>query len=114
MGGKPSLLTHDDVQTLFDEFGHGLHLMLTKVDYPAELYDRMRGAKNFQSAMQMARQLEFAIFDFRLHREYDPKRGGRIYEILDQVRDQVAVIKPPAYNRFVHSFSHIFAGGYAA
>jgi oligopeptidase A len=158
VGGKPSLLTHDEVQTLFHEFGHGLHHLLTKVDYPAvagingvpwdavelpsqflenwcwerepldlisghvdtgepipaDLFDRMRAAKNFQSAMQMVRQLEFAIFDFRLHREYDPHHGGRIYEILDQVRDHVAVIKPPAYNRFAHGFSHIFAGGYGA
>jgi oligopeptidase A len=158
VGGKPSLLTHDEVETLFHEFGHGLHHMLTKVDYPAvagingvpwdavelpsqflenwcwerepldlisshldtgqaipqDLYDRMREAKNFQSAMQMVRQLEFAIFDFRLHREHDPARGGRIYEILDQVRDQVAVIKPPPFNRFAHGFSHIFSGGYAA
>jgi oligopeptidase A len=158
VGDKPSLLTHDEVETLFHEFGHGLHHMLTKVDYPAvagingvpwdavelpsqfmenwcwepasmdlisghvdtgepvpeELYTRMRAAKNFQSAMQMVRQLELAIFDFRLHREYDPRRGGRIYEILEEVRDQVAVIKPPAFNRFAHGFSHIFAGGYAA
>jgi len=62
----------------------------------------------------MVRQLEFALFDFRLHLEYDPARGGRIYEILDEVRDQVAVLKPPAFNRFAHGFSHIFAGGYAA
>jgi len=158
VGDKPSLLTHDEVETLFHEFGHGLHHMLTKVDYPAvagingvpwdavelpsqflenwcwervpldlisghvdrgepmpeALYERMRAAKNFQSAMQMVRQLEFAIFDFRLHREYDPERGGRIYEILGEVRDQVAVIKPPPFNRFAHGFSHIFAGGYAA
>ncbi len=158
VGERPSLLTHDEVQTLFHEFGHGLHHMLTKVDYPAvagisgvpwdavelpsqfmenwcwerealdlisghvdtgepipdELYRRMRAAKNFQSGMQMVRQLEFAIFDFRLHREYDPERGGRIYEILDQVREQVAVMKPPAFNRFAHGFSHIFSGGYAA
>jgi oligopeptidase A len=78
------------------------------------MYQRMRGAKNFQSAMQMVRQLEFAIFDFRLHLEYDPDRGGRVYELLDQVRDQVAVIKPPELNRFAHGFSHIFSGGYAA
>ena len=64
--------------------------------------------------MQMVRQLEFAIFDFRLHLEYDPQRGGRIYELLDEVRQQVAVINPPSFNRFPHSFSHIFAGGYAA
>jgi oligopeptidase A len=156
--GKPSLFTHDEVQTLFHEFGHGLHHLLTTVDYPAvagingvawdavelpsqfmenwcwekqaldlisghidsgapipdELYQRMYAAKNFQSAMQMVRQLEFALFDFRIHREYDPQQGGRIYEILEQVRQQVAVITPPAWNRFAHGFSHIFAGGYAA
>ncbi len=158
VGDQPSLLTHNEVETLFHEFGHGLHHMLTRVDYPAvagisgvpwdavelpsqflenwcwerepldlisghvdtgepipdALYERMRAAKNFQSAMQMVRQLEFAIFDFRLHLEYDPAKGGRIYEILDQVRDQVAVLKPPAFNRFAHGFSHIFSGGYAA
>ena len=158
VGGKPSLLTHDEVETLFHEFGHGLHHMLTKVDYPAvagingvawdavelpsqfmenfcwerealdlfaahhetsekipdDLYERMLAAKNFQSGMMMVRQLEFALFDFRIHLEYDPEKGGRIYEILDQVRDEVAVIKPPAWNRFAHAFSHIFAGGYAA
>jgi len=62
----------------------------------------------------MVRQLEFALFDFRIHLEYDPDRGARIYEILDEVREEVAVIKPPAWNRFAHAFSHIFAGGYAA
>ena len=158
VGGKPALLTHDEVETLFHEFGHGLHHMLTRVDYPAvsgisgvawdavelpsqfmenfcwekaaldlisghyqsgepipqELFDRMLAAKNFQSAMMMARQLEFSLFDFRIHRDYDPARGGRIYETLEQVREQVAVIRPPAWNRFPHGFSHIFAGGYAA
>ena len=158
VGDKPALFTHDEVVTLFHEFGHGLHHMLTRIDYPAvsgisgvawdavelpsqfmenwcwehaalqlisghfetgepipdELYERMIHAKNFQSAMQMVRQLEFALFDFRMHHEYDPQQGGRIYEVLDQVRQQVAVITPPAWNRFAHGFSHIFAGGYAA
>jgi oligopeptidase A len=158
VGERPSLLSHEEVETLFHEFGHGLHHMLTRVDYPAvagingvpwdavelpsqflenwcwerepldlisghvetgepipqDLYDGLRAAKNFQSAMQMVKQLELAIFDFRLHLEYDPESGARIYEILDQVRDQVAAIKPPAFNRFAHGFSHIFAGGYAA
>jgi oligopeptidase A len=158
VGDKPSLLTHNEVETLFHEFGHGLHHMLTKVDYPGvagingvpwdavelpsqfmenwcweresldlfaahwetgepipeDLYQRMTAAKNFQSAMQMVRQLEFALFDFRLHLEYDPAKGGRVYEIIEEVRDKVAVIRPPAFNRFAHGFSHIFAGGYAA
>ncbi|MCB2261399.1 MAG: oligopeptidase A [Candidatus Thiosymbion ectosymbiont of Robbea hypermnestra] len=158
VGERPSLLTHHEVETLFHEFGHGLHHLLTQVAYPAvagingvpwdavelpsqflenwcwerqsldlmsghvdtgepipeTLYRRMRAAKNFQSAMQLVRQLEFALFDFRLHLEYHPRRGGRIYETLEQVRDQVAVIKPPAFNRFAHGFSHIFAGGYGA
>ncbi len=158
IGDQPSLLTHDEVLTLFHECGHGLHHLLTRIDYPAVggisgvpwdavelpsqflenwcweresldlisghvesgepipdvLYQRMRAARNFQSAMQMARQLEFALFDFRIHLEYDPAAGGRIYEILDQVRDQVAPLKPPPFNRFAHGFSHIFAGGYAA
>ena len=156
--GKPALLTHDEVETLFHEFGHGLHHMLTRIDYsavsgingvawdavelpsqimenwcwekealalisghyetgepiPDELYERMIAAKNFQSAMMMVRQLEFSIFDFRIHAEYDPQQGGRIYDILNEVRKQVAVIMPPAWSRFAHGFSHIFAGGYAA
>jgi oligopeptidase A len=158
VGDKPVLLTHDEVETLFHEFGHGLHHMLTRVDYaaisgingvawdavelpsqfmenycwerealdlfaahhatgeriPDALYDRMIAAKNFQSGMMMVRQLEFALFDFRIHREYDPARGAHIYEILDEVRREVAVIQPPAWNRFAHGFTHIFAGGYAA
>ncbi|MGD1983742.1 MAG: oligopeptidase A [Chromatiaceae bacterium] len=158
VGDKPVLLTHNEVETLFHEFGHGLHHMLTRVDYsaisgingvawdavelpsqfmenycwerealdlfaahyesgeriPDELYDRMIAAKNFQSGMLMVRQLEFALFDFRIHREYDPSRGARIYQILDEVRREVAVIQPPEWNRFAHSFTHIFAGGYAA
>ncbi len=157
-GDAPALLTHDEVQTLFHEFGHGLHHMLTQVDYlgvsgingvewdavelpsqfmenwcwekqaldlisghyqtgeklPDELFDKMLKAKNFQAGMLMLRQLEFSLFDFILHKDYDPAKGGRVYPILEQIRDQIAVIKPPAFNRFAHSFSHIFAGGYAA
>ncbi len=158
VGDRPPLLTHDEVETLFHEFGHGLHHMLTRVDYaaiagingvawdavelpsqfmenfcwerealdlfaahfetgeriPDDLYRRMLTARNFQSGMTMVRQLEFALFDFRLHREFDPAQGGRIYEILDEVREEVAVILPPSWSRFAHAFSHIFAGGYAA
>jgi oligopeptidase A len=158
VGEQPALFTHDEVETLFHEFGHGLHHMLTRIDYPGvagingvawdavelpsqfmenwcweqealalisghvdsgepipqELYQRLYGAKNFQSAMQMVRQLEFSIFDFRIHQEYDPGQGGRIYQILNEVREKVSVITPPSWNRFPHGFSHIFAGGYAA
>ena len=158
IGSDPALFTHDEVLTLFHEFGHGLHHMLTQVDYPSvagisgvawdavelpsqfmenwcwqrealnfiaghyktgetlpdDMFEKMLAAKNFQSAMQMLRQLEFSIFDFRLHLEYEPQKGGRIYEILEDVRHQVAVIQPPSFNRFPHSFGHIFAGGYAA
>ncbi len=158
LGDKPSLLTHDEVTTLFHEFGHGLHHLLTRIDYPAvsgingvawdavelpsqflenwcwekpaldliaghwesgeplpdELYRRMRAAKNFQSAMAMLRQLEFALFDFRVHLEFDSEQGARIGEILEQVREQVSVLRPPVFNRFPHGFSHIFGGGYAA
>ena len=154
----PSLLTHDDVTTLFHEFGHGLQHLLTQVDYlsvsgingvewdavelpsqfmenwcwdkqalalisghyqtgeslPDELFDKMIAAKNFQSGMQMVRQLEFSLFDFRIHRDFDPDKGGRIYNTLDKVRKQVAVMPAAKFNRFAHSFSHIFAGGYAA
>jgi len=157
-GDTPALLTHDEVTTLFHEFGHGLHHMLTQVDHlgvsgingvewdavelpsqfmenwcweqealalmsghyqtdeklPDALFDKMIAAKNFQAGMIMVRQLEFSLFDFRIHRDYDPGQGGRIYEILEQVREQVAVVRPPKFNRFAHSFSHIFAGGYAA
>jgi oligopeptidase A len=158
VGEDPALFTHDEVLTLFHEFGHGLHHMLTKVDYPSvagiagvpwdavelpsqfmenwcwqrvaldliaahyqdgsplpeELFQKMLAAKNFQVGMQMVRQLEFSLFDFRLHLEYDPGKGPRVYEILNEVRERVAVMKPPSFNRFPHSFSHIFAGGYAA
>ncbi|MDH5379145.1 MAG: M3 family metallopeptidase, partial [Gammaproteobacteria bacterium] len=78
------------------------------------LFGRMTAAKNFQSGMQMVRQLEFSLFDFRLHLEYKPGFENQIYTLLDEVRNQVAVLKPPSFNRFPHSFSHIFAGGYAA
>lgn len=158
VGGKPALLTHSEVETLFHEFGHGLQHMLTRVDCPTvsgisgvawdavelpsqfmenwcwqkealalfsghyetgeplpdELFQRMLAAKNFQSGMAMLRQLEFSLFDFSIYMSYDPARGGRIYEILDEVRQQVAVFQPPAWNRFAHGFSHIFGGGYAA
>lgn len=158
IGDDPALFTHDEVLTLFHEFGHGLHHMLTKVDYPSvsgingvawdavelpsqfmenwcwerdalalisghyqsgeplpdEMFDKMTAAKNFQSGMQMVRQLEFSIFDFRIHLEFDPAKGARIHEILDDVRQQFSVIKPPSFNRFPHSFSHIFSGGYSA
>ena len=158
IGDDPALLTHNEVITLFHEFGHGLHHLLTQVDVlavsgisgvpwdavelpsqflenwcwereavdliaahyqtgeplPRVLYSRMLAAKNFHAGMQMVRQLEFSLFDFRLHRDYDPQQGARIQDVLDAVRDEVAVIRPPDYNRFQHSFSHIFAGGYAA
>jgi len=155
-GGKPGLLTHDEVVTLFHEFGHGLHHMLTEQDVsgisgingvawdavelpsqflenwcwteegialisghyetgeplPKEKLDKMLAAKNFQGAMQMVRQLEFSLFDMRIHAEY--REGLDIYQVLNEVRQQVAVIQPPAFNRFPNSFGHIFAGGYAA
>jgi oligopeptidase A len=81
---------------------------------PDTLFEKMLAAKNFQAGMMMVRQLEFSLFDFKIHRDYNPAKGGQIYQILQQVRDQVAVVKVPAFNRFAHSFSHIFAGGYAA
>ncbi len=158
VGSDPALFTHDEVQTLFHEFGHGLHHMMTRIDtagvagingvpwdavelpsqfmenwcwerealdliaghyktgekIPQALFDKMIAAKNFQAGMQMVRQLEFSLFDFRLHLEYKPEEGGRIQQILDEVRAEVAVVHPPEYNRFQHGFSHIFAGGYAA
>ncbi|RVU31590.1 oligopeptidase A [Neptunomonas marina] len=157
VGDNPALLTHDEVTTLFHEFGHGLHHMLTQVEVadvsgingvawdavelpsqfmenwcyepealalisghyetgealPQSLLDKMLAAKNFQSALMLVRQLEFSLFDFRLHHEYDPQATD-IQALLDDVRQQVAAVTPPAFNRFQHSFSHIFAGGYAA
>ncbi|WP_281705057.1 oligopeptidase A [Aeromonas taiwanensis] len=156
--GKPALFTHNEVVTLFHEFGHGIHHMLTRIDVagvagingvawdavelpsqflenwcwesealafisghhetgeplPADLLEKMMTARNFQAAMQMLRQLEFALFDFRLHQEFDPANPDQIPALLSEVRSQVAVMTPPAFNRFQHSFSHIFAGGYAA
>jgi len=154
--GKPALLTHDDVTTLFHEFGHGLHHLLTQVNerdvsgisgvewdavelpsqfmenfcwewdvirhmsahvdsgepLPRELFDKMLAAKNFQSGMQTLRQIEFALFDMLLHTAHDPAQD--IAPLLQQVRDEVAVLQPPDWSRTAHTFSHIFAGGYAA
>jgi oligopeptidase A len=156
VAGKPALLTHDDVTTLFHEFGHGLHHMLTQVNdigvsgisgvewdavelpsqfmenfcwewdvvkrltahvdtgeaLPRELFDRMLAAKNFQSGLQTLRQVEFALLDMRLHAE--PGSETHIQQVIDEVRREVAVVIPPAFNRFQHGFSHIFAGGYSA
>ena len=158
VGNDPALLTHGEVLTMFHEFGHGLHHLLTTVDYlpvtgihgvewdavelpsqfmenwcwarealdrlaghyqtgeplPEALYQRMLAAKHFQAGILMVRQLEFSLFDFRLHRDYDPAQGGRVCEVLDTVRQQVSVIFPPDWNRFPNAFTHIFSGGYAA
>jgi oligopeptidase A len=156
VGSKPALLTHDDVITLFHEFGHGLHHMLTQVNdlgvsgisgvewdavelpsqfmenfcwewdvlcqlsghvdsgepLPRELFDKMIAAKNFQSGLMTLRQIEFALFDMRLHGQ--PGAEADVQKVIDEVRAEVAVLIPPSFNRFQHSFSHIFAGGYAA
>lgn len=158
VGSKPALLTHEEVLTLFHEFGHCLHHLLTLVDYagvsgingvawdavefpsqffefwcwdkealklisgqyetgeplPDALYNKLIAARDFQAGMHMLRQLEFAIFDFRVHLEYDPEQSSQVQKILNDVRSQVAVVKTPSFNRFQQSFSHIFAGGYAA
>jgi oligopeptidase A len=155
---RPALFTHDEVITLFHEFGHGLHHMLTQVDelgvsgitgvewdavelpsqfmenfcwewevlrhmtahaetgepLPRVLFDKMIAAKNFQSGLQTLRQVEFALFDMRLHYNNASDRGKTAQDVLNDVRHQVAVMTPPAFNRFQNSFSHIFAGGYAA
>ncbi|MBA1248865.1 MULTISPECIES: oligopeptidase A [Pseudomonas] len=155
-GGKPALLTHDEVTTLFHEFGHGLHHLLTRIEHagvsgingvawdavelpsqfmenwcwepeglalisghyetgeplPQELLDKMLAAKNFQSGLMMVRQLEFSLFDFELHATHGD--GRSVLDVLESIRDEVSVMRPPAYNRFANSFAHIFAGGYAA
>jgi oligopeptidase A len=158
VGGRPAVFTHDEVITLFHEFGHGLHHLLTRVDYlgvsgingvewdavelpsqfmenfcwewdvvepmtqhvetgkrlPRTLFDKMLAAKNFQSGLQTVRQLEFALFDLHLHYDFDPEGTMTPIELLQTVRERVAVLFPPPYNRFPNNFSHIFAGGYAA
>lgn len=156
VNGKPALLTHDEVTTLFHEFGHGLHHLLTRVEHagasgingvawdavelpsqfmenwcwepeglalisghyetgaplPQDILEKMLAAKNFQSGLMMVRQLEFSLFDFELHTSHGD--GRSVLDVLNGVRDEVAVMRPPAYNRFANSFAHIFAGGYAA
>ena len=158
IGDQPALFTHDEVITLFHEFGHGLHHMLTKIDVPDvagingvewdavelpsqfmenfcwqkqalhlfaqhfqtgevlpdELFEKMTAAKNFQSALQMLRQIEFALFDIKLHQQANIENAEQIQRILDQVREAISVVKTPEINRFQNGFSHIFAGGYAA
>ena len=158
VGDKPALFTHDEVITMFHEFGHGLHHMLTQVDdygvsgikgvewdavelpsqfmenfcwewdvirhmtkhvetgasLPRTLFDKMIAAKNFQAGMQTVRQIEFSLFDMRLHGEFDPNGKLTALDLIEQVRDEVAVVRPPKCNRFPNGFSHIFAGGYAA
>jgi oligopeptidase A len=155
---QPSLFTHDEVTTLFHEFGHGLHHMLTEVDelsvsgisgvewdavelpsqfmenfcwewdvlqhltahvktgepLPRPLYEKMLAAKNFQSGMQTLRQVEFSLIDMHLHYDFDPNSARTVQDLVNEVRDRFAVLVPPAFNRFQHSFGHIFAGGYAA
>ena len=158
VGGKPALFTHDDVITLFHEFGHGLHHLLTRVDYlgvsgirgvegdavelpsqfmenfcwewavlehmtahvdtgaplPRALFDKMIAAKNFQSGMQAVRQIEFSLFDMHLHHDFEPGGTKTPLQLLDEIRQRVAVVTPPSWSRFANNFSHIFGGGYSA
>ena len=158
VGNRQSELTHDEVVTLFHEFGHGLNQLLTRIDIadvsgingvpwdavelpsqfnenfawqeevlnflsgkvgtgeplPKEKLEALLKARNFESALAMLRQLEFALFDFRLHLDYDPEKGARVRETLEAVRDEVSVVPRYALSRFPNSFTHIFAGGYAA
>lgn len=158
VAGKPALFTHDEVLTMFHEFGHGLHHMLTQVDdygvsgikgvewdavelpsqfmenfcwewvvlrhmtahvdtgeqLPRALFDKMVAAKNFQAGMQTVRQIEFSLFDIRLHSELDPYGSKTALDLIEEVRDEVAVVRPPKWNRFPNNFTHIFSGGYAA
>jgi oligopeptidase A len=158
IGGKPALFTHDEVITMFHEFGHGLHHLLTQVEHygvsgikgvewdavelpsqfmenfcwewdvlkhmtahiesgeplPRALFDKMVAAKNFQAGMQTVRQIEFSLFDMHLHGDFDPDGSKTPLDLIEEVRDAVAVVRPPKWNRFPNNFSHIFAGGYAA
>ncbi|MGQ0622495.1 MAG: M3 family metallopeptidase [Panacagrimonas sp.] len=157
-GEQPGLLTHDELLTLYHEFGHGLHLLLTQVEeaalagihgvewdavelpsqfmenwcyeasllktyarhwqtgepLPDEQIAKLRESRRFQTGLATVRQIEFALFDLRLHRDFDPAQGAKVLELLDAVRNEVSVLKPPAFNRFPWSFTHVFAGGYAA
>ncbi|MCU6265491.1 oligopeptidase A [Serratia ureilytica] len=158
LGDQPALFTHNEVTTLFHEFGHGLHHMLTQIDtagvsgingvpwdavelpsqfmenwcwepealafisghyqsgepLPKAMLDKLLAAKNYQAALFILRQLEFGLFDFRMHFEYSPEKGAQILPTLVEVKKMVAVVPSPSWGRFPHAFSHIFAGGYAA